>query len=289
VDYKHSEIGTSRELLDASSLFWRLGYPRTNMLLTGRALLMQVSHPVIGEAIIEHSKYTTDPWGRLRRSRESTLLRVFGGPLGIEEGRRLLELHSHVVGVDDRRPYNALDEEPWKWTFSATFDSILYYYRHFSRRLPRHEEERLYAEWRRVGCSIGIRLSAMPYSLSEFERYVDDMTISHLARSTATDTLLKMFTFESVGCPAPWLPQPIWRGGRFFARRLVWLGAIGSLPPILRERLGVFWTHSDERALERLRTLVRSIDSHIPKSVLHDKIAYEALKKSQQARAASTD
>lgn len=239
---------------------------------------MQVSHPIIGEAILEHSKYATDPWGRLHRSRQSTLLRVFGGSLGIEDGQRLRRLHSHITGTGKDKPYNALDDEPWKWTFSATFDTILYYYRNFSKRLSPTEEERLYGEWRSIGSLVGIAPSTMPCSLSEFERYVNDMTLWKLTRSPATDMLLRMFTFESVVSPTSWLPEPIWHSSRQFAKRLVWLGAIGSLPPVLRTRLGVSWRKEDERATKRLRALVRSVDTYIPKRVLHDKIAYSAVR-----------
>jgi uncharacterized protein (DUF2236 family) len=127
-----------------------------------------------------------------------------------------------------------------------------------------------------IGNLIGIAPDTMPISLPAFELYVNDMILSKLARSPATDTLLQMFTFENVDSPSHRLPRPLWRSSRHFVRKLVWLGAIGSLPPVLRTRLGVSWTKRDEKASKRLRMLVRSVDAHMPKRILHDKLAYSA-------------
>ncbi|WP_155349131.1 oxygenase MpaB family protein [Acrocarpospora pleiomorpha] len=268
--------------LDATSLFWSLGYPRTNLLATGRALLMQVSHPTIAAGILKHSKYLADPWGRMRRSRESTLLRLFGGCLGVSEGVRLQRMHSSIEGTDlVGNPYSALDLEPWQWTYSASFDSILYYYRNYSRRLKVDDESRLYSEWRYAGAQIGIRPSSMPTTLSQFEEYVQEMIVARLDNNDASRSLLHAFTFGEVERPWKFLPHSLWPVGRHIARQVLKTGAIGSLPALLREKLNIDWTQQDERLLLRLKLAIRTIDHYTPSKLLHDQMAYAAVRASR--------
>ena len=43
------------------------------MLGGGRALLMQVAHPLVAAGVAEHSGYREDPWKRLERHHERGL------------------------------------------------------------------------------------------------------------------------------------------------------------------------------------------------------------------------
>src|SRR5687767_8985755 len=99
---------TEAEPLGPDSLTWRLGIPRTLVLLAGRALLIQVAHPTIGAAVHDWSIFREDPWGRLDRTTASLERQLFGGPEAIAEAARLRQVHGPIRGVGpDGAKYSA--------------------------------------------------------------------------------------------------------------------------------------------------------------------------------------
>ena len=83
-------------------------------MLSVRALLMQVAHPMVGAGVGEHSVYKTDPWGRLYRSLNSLMTQIYGSERAVAEGPRLQELHRGIKGVDAQgRRYSALNPEAY--------------------------------------------------------------------------------------------------------------------------------------------------------------------------------
>ena len=48
------------------------------MLGGGRALILQVAHPLVAAGVAQHSNYRKDPWGRLFRTLDRTTAIVFG-------------------------------------------------------------------------------------------------------------------------------------------------------------------------------------------------------------------
>jgi uncharacterized protein (DUF2236 family) len=57
---------------------------RRVLLLAGRALLLQVMHPVVGAGVTRHSAYAADPVGRLRRTLSFVNAVVYGVPAAAE-------------------------------------------------------------------------------------------------------------------------------------------------------------------------------------------------------------
>ena len=62
------------------SITWRLAGDARLMLGAGYALLLQVSHPVVGAGVSEHSNFREDPWGRLVRTLDYSNTMVYGEP-----------------------------------------------------------------------------------------------------------------------------------------------------------------------------------------------------------------
>src|ERR1700728_2027640 len=84
--------------LGPDSLMWQLGFPRTGLLLAGRALLLQVMHPVVGAGVRDFSDFKTDPWGRLDRTLVSLQVQLFGGARAVDEAERLRQVHRAIRG-----------------------------------------------------------------------------------------------------------------------------------------------------------------------------------------------
>src|SRR6202040_1223202 len=65
----------------------------------GRALLMQVAHPLVATAVLEHSDFAAHPFGRLQRTLATVYPVVFGTPEQAGRAiRSLSRVHQGVTG-----------------------------------------------------------------------------------------------------------------------------------------------------------------------------------------------
>src|SRR5688500_12190874 len=104
------------EAFHPGTIHWDTAGEYRNLLVAGSALVLQTMHPAVGAAVAEHSTYKQDPWGRLNRTLASVQKWVYGGAEGIEEGRRLREIHAPISGTDEQgRSYHALNGEAYAW------------------------------------------------------------------------------------------------------------------------------------------------------------------------------
>src|SRR4051812_50218413 len=85
------------------SVVWRVGGDWTMMLGGGRALILQVAHPVVAEGVGKFSDYESAPWQRLVGTLDLYLRVIYGGPdeTGAEAGRRPRGKHKRVKGGGD--------------------------------------------------------------------------------------------------------------------------------------------------------------------------------------------
>ncbi len=253
------------EPLGPESLVWRLGSPRAGLLVAGRALVLQTSHPVVGAGVRDHSVFTEDPWGRLDRTLRSLQLQLFGGDAASAEARRLRRLHRSMTGIGfDGRPYRALDPEAYAWVHLTNFDSTLAYHRWFGPSLDRTQQEQLYAEWRRVGLVLGVRGHRMPSDLDGCRTYVADMVSSTLVDNETVRTLLAGLSLSGVSPPPGWLPAPVWHALRPLGGGFLRDVTVGTLPTALRQRLGLRWGTLDRRRLQAAAALIRAVTAPLP-------------------------
>ena len=265
--------------LGPGSLIWRLGYPRTSLLAAGRALVLQVMHPVVGAGVRDFSVFRTDPWGRLERTVDSLLTQLFGGADAGAEAQRLREMHRGIRGTGfDGEAYRALDRRAWAWVHLSTGDSILAYHDRFAEPLDDADRRRFYVEWRRVGALLGIPDRDMPAGLEELAGYLDDVVANTLEPNETALELLDAFRLRAAPPPTRFLPQPLWRVLKPLGAAVLHDTTVGMLPPVLRSRLGVPWSSADERRLGRMQTLVRAVEPCVPDRVWHYPIAYRAMR-----------
>jgi uncharacterized protein (DUF2236 family) len=63
------------------------------------------------------------------------------------------------------------------------------------------------------------------------------------------------------------VPNLMWRGIRLPARQALWIGGVGLLSPVLRERFGLSWSRSDERMYQALGAFSRSLTPVMPRKL----------------------
>jgi uncharacterized protein (DUF2236 family) len=65
----------------------------------GRALLLQVAHPVVARGVVDHSAFRNDPFGRLHATARAVHAVVFGSSeVVLATGARVRRVHEFVTG-----------------------------------------------------------------------------------------------------------------------------------------------------------------------------------------------
>jgi uncharacterized protein (DUF2236 family) len=271
--------------LGPDSLVWKMGFPRTGLLVAGRALMLQTAHPVVGAGVRDFSDFTRDPWGRLDRTLRSLQVQLFGGPAALGEAQRLRRLHRRIRGTGFAgEHYEALDPEAYAWVHLSNFDTVLAGARWFGPSLARGEREQLYAEWRQTGLVLGIRDDCMPSDLDACRAYVRHMVSGTLTDNETVRTLLSSLELNGVEAP-PWplFPAPLWHVLRPLGRSFLRDVTVGTLPAPLRERLGLPWNLADRGRLQAAVLLVRAATGPLPDRVLHYPMGVQARREARRA------
>lgn len=234
----------------------------------GYALMLQVSHPVVGAGVSEHSNFRADPWGRLLRTLDFTTSVVYGGPeLAWQTGRRVREMHKQIKGtLPSGEPYHSLDPEAYAWVHATLADSIVRSHIRFIGPVSDAELAIFWDEWRRVGRLLGVRSRDLPERWDEFPGYFDRMISERLEPTDSVTDVL-----EALAEPPPpavrGMSDGLWQALRLPAGRGAKLGTVGLMPRALREKLGLKWSESQRLELRALAAASRRSGAVLPSSL----------------------
>ena len=232
----------------ADAMVRRVDGERVLLLGAGRALLMQLAHPLVAKGIAEHSDFHSDPYGRLRRTLAASYTMSFGS---IEQAERTAEVvravHERVRGDG----YYANDPELVMWVHATLVDTALRVHDRFFGGLSEAEAEQYYQESKRKAVLFGTPLDDQPRDLAAFRSYMQWMVatlrVSDEARRLAHDIVY------------PALPLPL--------SPLVRLGrevTAGLLPPSFRRQFGLAWDPVRGAAMEAAALAGRLTLRHVP-------------------------
>jgi uncharacterized protein (DUF2236 family) len=268
------------EPLGPDSVFWYLTGDWRTLLLAVRALVLQTAHPMVGAGVGEHSFYRSDPYGRLRRTFDSLMAQTYGGAAAAEEGRRLIELHRSIKGVDAQgRRYSALDPEAYLWVHATILESALLFMQHFGRPLDQARTEQMFHDWRRMGLLLGIKDRTLPRDLDEFWQMWDRISATLENNPVVQDVL-----FSAPRRP-PYVPVPQAVADRL-AQPLLKVQrdmVAWTLPPALRERFGLApLTAAEERKVRTLAWISRALGRVLPDSLRYLPLAHRARRRASR-------
>jgi uncharacterized protein (DUF2236 family) len=212
----------------------------------GRALLLQVAHPLVAAGVAGHSRFAERPLARLFRTLETSYALVFGDlETARAASRRMDAVHRHVRGTLAERtgpfaagtPYEALDPGLQLWVHATLVDTGLLVYDRFVARLSAAEAEAYYQDTRALAAFIGIPPAIVPPTLAAFRGYVSAMLRDELAVGATARELARLIFHP----PRPALMVPVGAVLRTVTS--------GLLPPRLRTGYGYRWGPGRERAL----------------------------------------
>ena len=245
--------GTAR-----AGVAWRIHRERVLLAGWGRAILLQIAHPMVAQGVADHSAFTTEPWGwlrRLDRTLRSMLALTFGSDAEASAAASRINaihdrVHGHLGMAAGGAPagagYSAHDPALLTWVHATLLDSFLLTYRLFVGPIGRREGDRYCEEASGIEPRLGIPPGWLPRREAQLQEYLATMRASGAIEVTATARRLSR---EILAPPAPGALQP--------AFWLAALPAVGLLPPEIRAAYGLPWSPRRERALHALAAVSR--------------------------------
>jgi len=202
-----------------------------------RALLMQALHPGSLTGVKNHSRYESDPLGRLAGTIRWLTVTTFGSKTAVQnEANRVNRLHTKVVGeytkgTGETVPYKAADKDLLLWVHIAFMESFLVSHQMYSwKQIPKGNAQsgadNYVSQWSVSVAPLG--LTTCPMSEAELEREIDKFFDSGLLVSTP-DTA-KVIAF---------IKNPPLPGAAKLVYGLLFDAAVLSLRPEFRELLGL--------------------------------------------------
>jgi uncharacterized protein (DUF2236 family) len=232
-----------------ASVSWRVNREAALLLGGGRALLMQLAHPLVARGVDEHSDFRRRPVRRLQRTLSLTLALSFGTrPEALAAARAINLTHQGVRGAG----YSARDPELLLWVHATLVDTALVAYTTFVGPLSDGEREAYVRESRTVGELLGIPATAFAADLAAFDAYLELMTRSVLSVDERARALAR-----TVLTPPLRLPS-----GAGFPLRAV---TAGLLPAGLREAYGLPWGRPQRAAFALARDGFRRVGPLVPR------------------------
>lgn len=242
----------------------------------GRAILMQLAHPLVAAGVDEHSTFREHPLApmqRLHATVRAMLALTFGAPEEVSRAAAgINRIHDRVHGVLPETAgrfaagtrYSAHDPELLLWVYLTLLDSLPLAYETFVGPLTPAQKDEWCREARTNVDRLGVPVERLPPSHAELSRQVHaTLESGDLAVSAAARRLAHQVVRPSLS----WLAWP-WS-------RLNRLAIVGLLPPPLREAYGLRWTGADARALARWSRACRAVATLTPARVRRWRIARE--------------
>src|SRR5262252_8933393 len=223
----------------ARSVAWRLHREVVLLAGWGRAILLQLAHPLVAQGVADHSTFADTRWGRairLRHTLRAMLALTFGTP---EHAAAAVDginrIHDRVHGrlaeaagsLSTGVPYSAHDPALLLWVHATLVDTFLITYERFVAPLTSEEKDRYCLEAATAAPRLGIPIESIPDGEAALAHYMErmlasgDIAVTDTARQLATDVLL-------LGLPR--VTQPIVAIAR--------LPVVGMLPETIRTAYG---------------------------------------------------
>jgi uncharacterized protein (DUF2236 family) len=218
----------------------------------GRALLLEVAHPLVAAGVAAHSDFRSDPFGRLQRTLEAMSTLVFrerGAALAA--ARAVERAHLRVTGslaaeagaYAAGTAYRGRDPELMRWVWATLLDTALVVYQRFVAPLSAEALASYHLEQAALARVLGVPAALVPDRPESFQEYM----LETLEGGTLFVTAEAREIAQAV------LTTPAGPWGEM-ARLL----AVGLLPERLRSGFELPWDAAQEAALRALEERVRS-------------------------------
>ena len=261
-----AELRSPSSPAGAESVAWRLHSEVVLLAGWGRAILLQLAHPLIAEGVAAHSGFRSGRrLPRLARTLRAMLTLTFGAPDEVARIARTINgIHDRVHGTLTTtagtfaagRRYSAHDPALLAWVQATLVDSLLSTYELFVAPLTSEERDRYCDESCAIESLLGMPPGYLPRSTGELRAYLaGELASGRIAVTDTARTLARDILYP----PAYVVGRPLLALGR--------LPTIGLLPAEIRRGYGLAWGPAHERALRGVAALSRGLLPVLPSAV----------------------
>jgi uncharacterized protein (DUF2236 family) len=248
----------------------RINAERIVLLGWGRAILLQLAHPLIAAGVHDHSGFRSTTWAtvtRLYHTVHAMLALTFGSEIEREkalDGIRQIHqrVHGHLQTATRSFPegtrYSAEDPDLVLWVHATLLESVPIAYEQFVQPLTVAERDAYCAAAAPIAVALKARSEDVPRTWGEARAYLDRMygsgtlEVTEQARTLARAVLSPPAAAAWIAGPATW------------TNRIV---TLGLLPPQIRRQYRFDWTRLNQRTFNLLVPALRSMRRVMPRAV----------------------
>jgi uncharacterized protein (DUF2236 family) len=265
----HADVTPAHRFAQSrSSISWRINAERMVLLGWGRAILLQLAHPLVAAGVFDHSGFRGTPYAaasRLFHTVHAMLALTFGDEPARERTLEAIRvIHRRVNGVlphatgpyPSGTRYSAEDPALVLWVHATLLESVILVYERLVAPLTAAERDEYCAEAFPIAVALAARENDVPRTWSDLRAYIDRMYTSEaIVVGTQGRELAQAVLSPSGGwlvAPATWVNRMI---------------TVGMLPPQVREQYALTWTPRHERTLTRLASTLRLTRRVLPDAI----------------------
>lgn len=256
-------VNAREGIFGPTSTSWKINRESALFLGAGRAALLQLAHPWVATALVEHSSLMAQPIARFHNTFRIVFTMIFGSvDQALAAARHLYALHTRIGGAMPEdvaaykrgSPYEANEIAALRWVFATLIESAVLAYECVRGELADGERADFYDDSRKLAALFGLPEAALPPDWASFEAYCSQMGqsnalgVSGKARSMAHDLL------SGAGS---WIHPPHW----YRALTAAWM------PERLRQEFALEFGVDEVRAVERARRWLPRIYTRLPAAV----------------------
>jgi uncharacterized protein (DUF2236 family) len=220
----------------------------------GRAILLQLANPAVGQAVADHSNFAANPLRRLRNTLTYVYALVFGTPEQIASVRSMVQ-HAHAPVRSET--YDASDAGLQLWVAATLYDTAATLHARVFGPLDTASADAVYRDYSVVGTALGMPVALWPADRNAFALYWD----AQLARLEVDDRVRAVG--EQLLHPAS---GPLWMRTLMPIARLA---TAGLLPPTLREAYALPWNDRRQRRFDRMMDVTARLYPRLPARLRH--------------------
>jgi uncharacterized protein (DUF2236 family) len=253
-----------------ASISRRINAERIVLLGWGRAILLQLSHPLVAAGVHDHSGFRSTTWAavsRLYHTVHAMLALTFGSDAEREKALDgIRQIHQRVNGqlktgtlrFPEGTRYSAENPDLVLWVHATLLESVPMAYERFVGPLTIAERDAYCAEAAPIAVALMARSDEVPRTWAEARAYLDRMyssgtlEVTEQARTLARAVLSPPAATAWIAGPATW------------TNRIV---TLGLLPPHVRRQYGFEWTRLNQRTFNALVPALRSMRRVMPGKV----------------------
>ncbi|MGN2635363.1 oxygenase MpaB family protein [Nocardia takedensis] len=278
-----ADTETEPVTLGPDSLLWKYFGDWRTMLMAPAAGIMQLMLPGLGAGVTQHSDFFNEPWERIFRSIPQIAGTVYDGPEAVATAAAVRDYHRDIKGIDaDGNRYHALDPEVYYWAHATFIWAAMMMADIFDHRLSDAEKQRMYDESKQWYRLYGVSERPMPEDWYAFRAYFDRMCAQRLVVTESAEWVVRQLD-RPAEMRLPYVPEVVWKlfGTAFMHQyRLI---AAGTMPPVIRERLGLPWGPWERRQFKLRVAVVRRVWPLLPERVRYQPRALAGIARERAA------